>query len=97
MDRVLLYIWLSKIKGVGPILASNLLDYFGDIINLYNSDISDLLKVDRIGEKIAKTIIENKSLDESKKILEKCNTLNIKIVTRESSNYPIQLRGEAKK
>lgn len=92
MERVLLFIWLSKIKGIGPVLASALLNYFGDIINVYNSDIDNLLKVDGIGEKTAKLIIENKSLDDSRNILEKCNKRNIEIVTRESNNYPIQLK-----
>ncbi|MGL5086315.1 MAG: helix-hairpin-helix domain-containing protein, partial [Clostridium sp.] len=90
MDRALLYIWLSKIKGIGPVLASALLNYFGDIINLYNSDINSLLKVDGIGKKTAEAITLNKALDESRNILEKCNKLNIEIVTRESNNYPIQ-------
>ncbi|MBB6714803.1 DNA-processing protein DprA [Clostridium gasigenes] len=94
MDRVLLYIWLNRIKGIGPVLASNLLNYFGDIIDIYSSDVSELLKVDGIGKKIAKEIILSKDLDESKRVIDKCNRLNIKIVTKESINYPSQLKEE---
>lgn len=96
MDKELLYIWLNKTQGIGPILSGNFLNYFGNIIEVYNSDICDLVKIDGIGEKLAKTIEENKDLDESKRVLEKCNNLNIEIVTKGSINYPKQLSKEFK-
>lgn len=96
MDREILYIWLSKIRGVGPILAGKLLNHFGDVMAIYSSDMYDLLKVEGIGKKLAETIIDNKDLDESKRILEKCQGSNIKVITKESINYPNQLKGESK-
>jgi DNA processing protein len=91
MNTEVLYVWLNKIRGIGPILASNLMEYFGDISEVYHADISDLLKVDGIGEKLAKIIVNNKDLDASKRISEKCNNNNIKIIRKYSSNYPKQL------
>jgi len=49
MDEELLYVWLNKIRGVGPILANNLMQYFSDIDEIYHADMSELLKVDGIG------------------------------------------------
>lgn len=91
MDKELLYVWLNKIRGVGPILANNLIECFSDIDEIYHSDISELLKVDGIGEKLAKTIVNNKDLDESKRVIQKCNNNNIEIINKYSSNYPKQL------
>ena len=91
MDKELLYVWLNKIRGVGPILANNLIEWFSDIDEIYHADISELLKVDGIGEKLAKTIVNNKDLDESKRAIQKCNNNNIEIINKYSSNYPKQL------
>ncbi len=44
MDKELLYVWLNKIRGVGPILANNLIECFSDIDEIYHADISELLK-----------------------------------------------------
>ena len=59
------YIWISKIKGIGPVLSTHLVSYFGDIIKVYNASKEELMKVDGIGEKTANTIIDNKDLSES--------------------------------
>ena len=91
MNTEVLYVWLNKIRGIGPILASNLMEYFEDISEVYHADISELLKVNGIGEKLAKIIVNNKNLDESERIIERCNNINIEIVNKYSSNYPKQL------
>lgn len=95
MDKELLYVWLNKIRGVGPILANNLIECFSDIDEIYHADISELLKVDGIGEKLAKTIVNNKDLDESKRVIQKCNNNNIEIINKYSSNYPKQLSSKS--
>ena len=91
-EELLYYIWINKVRGIGSILANNLIEYFGDIREVYHADISELLKVNGIGEKLAKTILDNKDLDISKRIIEKCNNSNIKIIDKNSSNYPKQLK-----
>lgn len=96
MDKEILYIWLNTIKGIGPILANNLLTYFGDIKEVYISQIDELLKVEGIGEKLAKIIMESKDLEHSKRIFEKCSKNNIQVITRVSSNYPKILLNEIK-
>jgi len=91
MNTEVLYVWLNRIRGIGPILASNLMEHFADISEVYHADISDLLKVDGIGEKLAKIIVNNKDLNVSNRIVEKCNNNNIKIIHKYSSSYPKQL------
>lgn len=63
---------------------------------VYQSTYNELIKIVGIGTKVAKSIVENKSLEESKESYEKCRKLNIQVVTKESSNYPIQLRNNMK-
>ena len=96
MNTEVLYVWLNKIRGIGPILASNLMEYFEDISEVYHADMSELLKVNGIGEKLAKIIVNNKDLDASKVIIEKCNNINVKIINKYSSNYPKQLKQQLK-
>lgn len=90
-SEVLYYMWLNKTRGVGPILSNNLIEYFGDIKEVYHADMPELLKVNGIGEKLAKIIFNNKDLDISKRIIEKCNNSDIKIIDKNTSNYPKQL------
>ncbi|MGL6106664.1 DNA-processing protein DprA [Romboutsia sp.] len=92
MEKEIYYIWLSKIKGIGPILSTKLIDYFSDVIYVYNSSKEELMKVDGIGEKTASIISNNKDLSESEKILSKCKSLNIQIITKDAMNYPSQLK-----
>ena len=96
MDKDILYIWLNKIKGIGPILANNLLNYFGNIEEVYISTVDELLKVEGIGEKLAKGIMESKKLDSSKMIFENCIKSNIQIITKYSDDYPSVLLSQPK-
>lgn len=96
MENAILYIWLSKLKGIGPVLSNNLINYFGKVGLVYEAVYEELLNVDGIGPKSAKIITSNKSLEISKSIYEKCKRLNIQVITRESENYPKQLRMNSK-
>lgn len=91
MEKEILYIWLSKIKGIGPVLANKLLDYFRKIEGVYEATYEELIKVDGIGPKSAMAICENKDLSKSRDIYEKCKRLNISIVIREAIDFPYKL------
>lgn len=92
MDRRILYIWLSKIKGIGPVITRNLIEFFKRIDFVYEATYDELIKVEGIGDKLAKIIVENKDLSKSKEIYYKCKRSKIKIITMECSNYPKQLK-----
>lgn len=96
MEKEILYIWLNKIRGIGLVLANRLIGYFGIIDFVYQLTYDELIKIEGIGTKVAKYIVKNKSLEESKEIYEKCRKLNIQVATKESSNYAIQLRNNMK-
>lgn len=47
---------VSSFPSVGLLLAKELLKQFGSVKGIVNADASDLKKVEKIGEKIAKNI-----------------------------------------
>lgn len=92
-NELIYWIWLSEIKGIGPVLARSLLKKFNSPECVYNVEEDELLSINGIGTAVAKTIIGSKSLKDAEKILMNCNNKNIGIITKNSGNYP----SEAKK
>lgn len=96
MDNEILYIWLSRITGIGPILSRRLINYFGNIEEVYRAEDIDLLEVEGIGRGLVREIIINKSLEESKILVEECIKKEIQIITRSSNKYPSRLKNNDK-
>lgn len=81
------WIWLSLLKGIGPVIAKRLLKEFNNPENLYNADEEQLMQVQGIGVKTAEIITNNKSLSESNRIVEATFKENINILTCNDSVY----------
>ena len=75
----MLYIWLSKIKGIGPVITRNLIEFFKRIDFIYEATYDELIKVEGIGDKLAKIIVENKDLSKSKEIYYKCKRGKVRL------------------
>ena len=54
---------VGNLPGVGPKLAKALLSHFGSISNIANSNIEDLLKIDKIGKVKAQRILDILNVD----------------------------------
>lgn len=80
------WIWLSLLKGVGPIIQKRLLGHFNDAESVYNASRLDLMEVAGIGELISESI-KSTSLEAAHRILEKINRSNIKILTYNDPLY----------
>ncbi len=48
---------VSSISDIGPIVARNLLEHFQTIENIAKADVEDLMKVPKVGRKIAEKIV----------------------------------------
>jgi len=48
---------VSSISDVGPVIARNLLEHFQTIENIAKADVEDLIKVPKVGRKIAEKIV----------------------------------------
>ena len=85
---VLYWIWLTQIDGVGPKRQRVLLNKFNNPENIYRASLVELLECDGIGSKTARTIIEAKTLEKAKIVLDNVNKLNIKLLTLDNPLYP---------
>ena len=63
------------------------IEFFKRIDFVYEATYDELIKVEGIGDKLAKIIVENKDLSKSKEIYYKCKRSKIKIITKNNSPY----------
>ena len=93
-DKRIYLIGLSLIKGVGDILARQLLQYFGNAEVIFTEKKSALEKVPGIGEYKASNIIESRKevLDTAEKELLFIEKNKIQLYTLPDENYPGRLR-----
>lgn len=85
---MLYWVWLTQINGVGSKRQRILLEKFNTPENIYNASLDDLMACNSIGEKTAKSIIKERSLEKAYKILDDVNKFNIKLLTLEDPLYP---------
>ena len=81
-------LWLTLIKGIGPVTVKRLLGHFSDPREVYDAGYEDLLEVKGIGHFAATSLATARSLQEAELILERCNKSNIKILTCQEPDYP---------
>lgn len=85
-------IGLSLIKGVGPMLAKNLLIHFGSAEAVFQASKQEILKITGIGEKIASAILHTDALDKAAMQLAFIEKNNIEVLFYADSNYPKRLK-----
>lgn len=88
----LYWIWLNELKGIGPITARKLLSRLSNPESIYNASEEEIKALEGIGDKTVDTIIKSKSLDNAKKILERCEQQDIYIITYEEKQFPIGIK-----
>lgn len=91
MNEEILYIWLSLIDGIGPVIGSELIEKFKSVKNIYEATYKDILEVKGIGDKLARNIMNSKNLIHAEKIYENCIKDGIYILKKYRENYPTQL------
>lgn len=91
-NELIYWIWLSEVKGIGPVLARSLLKKFKTPDCIYNAEEDELLSINGIGPLAAKNIMSSKSLKKAEEILRNCNNKNISIITKDCLNYPSEAK-----
>lgn len=81
------WIWLTQIKGIGPVLQKRLLNHFKNVESIYNADKEDLLSIEGIGPSLVENISGSRCLDKSNSILDQVNKQNIKLLTFDDPLY----------
>jgi len=93
MDNKLLYkIALSKIPGIGAVLAKNLEGYCNGADAVFKANRKQLLKVPGIGEKIAAGILKSDVLHTAEKELKLVEKNGIQVLDHLHKDYPSRLK-----
>jgi DNA processing protein len=83
---------LSLIDYVGPMLAKNLLAYFGNAEDVFCASKAELMKVEGIGEKTANSILTTQALELAAQELAFIEKHKIEVLFYQDHNYPQRLR-----
>ena len=83
---------LSRVAGVGDVLAKNLISYCSGVENVFAKNKSQLLKVPGIGPIIADAIVNYKDFTSDEKEVEFINKNKIQHVFYTNENYPVGLK-----
>ena len=96
-DKIIKYIMLSQMKGIGPVTQNSLLKMFGDIDSLFalkeeNMRSAGADKV--IGEKRLKLFLQSRDDKDlfiaSKQILTDSVSKNVEVITHEDERFPLR-------
>ena len=86
------WIWFSLIKKLGCIQKKKLLEIYKNPKKIYDLKEDDLLKIEGIGEVIAKSIIDSKNQRLIQNHIEYMNKNKINIINFEDEEYPVMLK-----
>lgn len=82
------WIWLTSLKGIGPITQKKLLEYFNTPARIYAAAEEELLSVPGIGSSLAKSICQAHSLDGAFSVLDQLVKKKMKLLVYDDPLYP---------
>lgn len=85
------WIWLSHLKGIGPVTIRNLVDGFGSPKAVYDADLDELQSIPGLKVGIIEILLSQRSLDTAKRVQEKMRTFNIDLLAYEDLRFPSYL------
>lgn len=93
MDSMDIYwLWLSSIKGSGPVTAKVLLSKFETPYGIYNASRDEIVGTAGVGKNILNKVAGSKSLDAAEKIMKDCIRNDIKLLPYCSELYPAEAK-----
>lgn len=91
MENTKYIVWLTSIPGIGSVTFSKLLDFFGNLENIWNANKNDFLELP-IKQDIKDKIMDNSYKNRIDSILDNIYKNNIQIITKEDNVYPQKLK-----
>ncbi len=82
------YIRLCAIPEIGYVSAMRLIDYFGSPTEIFEASKSELMQVEKVGERAATSIIENKNKIDLEKIRVRMESLGARYIHIGHPEYP---------
>ncbi|MCA0987103.1 DNA-processing protein DprA [Guptibacillus algicola] len=86
------WIWLCSIRHVGPVSQKKLLTAFGTPERIYQASSSELQEVKGISQRVRDAVVEARSLEKCKRILERVQKEEIWLLPRDDPLYPSYAR-----
>lgn len=86
------WIWLTQVPLIGPVTAKYLAEWMGNAKNIYNADLMELSKVTKLSVRQRESIMQHRSLEKAKRILEECRSKNISVLCWDDAEYPIRAK-----
>ncbi len=91
MDKSLLWLWISLHFGPNSRIYRNLISYFDDIEDVYQSTQMDMDLIGWLSFSDKRKIL-NKNLEHALEVKEWCDNNDVKIISYSCENYPASLR-----
>ena len=83
---------LAKMPGIGDISAKKLVEYFGNVKDIFTESYPNLLKIPGIGTRMATYIIDHRNLEIARKELDFIHKHDIKVSFYLDGDYPKRLK-----
>lgn len=87
-------LWLKLIRseGIGPTLFGRLLEYFDGVERILAASVSELIKVEGIGNKTAEMIARSRNVFDAEKELALADKLGVWVIHLQDERYPPALK-----
>ena len=82
------WIWLTELKGIGPITQKKLLDYFKTPARIYAAAEEELRSVPGIGSSLAQSVCQAHSLDGAFSVMDELAKKKMKVLVYDDPLYP---------
>ncbi len=93
MDDLRYWLLLQSVNGIGPVLFKTLINKFSDPKTVFDAKQEDLLTIPKINQKIIDQIVTAKDkLQNIEAILEQLDEQQIRVITLQDKDYPVQLK-----
>lgn len=89
----LYWLWLSTVKGIGPVTQKKLLEVFQTPERIYQADSDELIQQTGLGKRFIDAIMESRSLEKAKRIQDSITRHDMRLLTVYDKLYPAEASG----
>lgn len=93
-EEVVFRFALSKINGIGSVIAKKLIEHFGSAKDIFSASKKDLIRVPQIGSSLAVKIWEKKDFNQESKEINLLHKKGIEILFFDHPEYPYRLKNQ---
>lgn len=86
------WVWLSRLPYIGPVTVNRLLECFKEPSKVYYAEGAELIKVNGLTRRQAQSIISNKSLEASWRLIDSCQKNDISVLLKNDERYPVHAK-----